>query len=469
MALGPVSWLWERLSGWQQDQVEAAVKAELAGLEGLLALPGGAPRLPADRLADRLAETGGEALVDRPFGWLIGRGLVGRPSCTDRRCDDGTRLDTGGECENCGNVVHIRRARRAKIAAQIDRELPGLSDDERRRVLEERLREQAAIEAEDYVWRREQARAEKARRDEARAADQERAERERAAAAAADAVRQALACEDCGQQRAAGLCEGCGYRRRTEALIVEAGMVAATWSADLADQDAVAAVTVDVRATLEREVAAIHARYLSAMDQADQNEDPTGVAAVLAYGALQTVEEALPEFRHSALNRLGRTRCRDTLHVLMLDGVGFKAVNDTYGHAAGDAVIQTIGQRLARWTANRQALAARLGGDEFAVSVALSLATALAEITALREQLQQPLQHEQHTLRLDVSLGIARAVDLPGESSRRILRGADTAMYQVKKGRETFPYLATRADVYADTVNGRRADRRGTHLLARAA
>jgi diguanylate cyclase (GGDEF)-like protein len=167
--------------------------------------------------------------------------------------------------------------------------------------------------------------------------------------------------------------------------------------------------------------------------------------------------------------RLLRTRHRDALHVLLLDGVGFKAVNDTYGHAAGDAVIQTIGRRLARWSATRQALAARLGGDEFAVSVVLPPATALAEITGLREQLQQPFQHEQHTLRLDVSLGIARAVDMSGETSSRILRGADTAMYKVKEGRETFPYLATRADAYADTVNGRRVGRRGTHLLARAA
>lgn len=164
-----------------------------------------------------------------------------------------------------------------------------------------------------------------------------------------------------------------------------------------------------------------------------------------------------------------RTRHRDALHVLMLDGVGFKAVNDTYGHAAGDAVIQTIGRRLARWSASRQALPARLGGDEFAVSVVLPQSTALAEITELREQLQQPLQHEQHTLRLDVSIGIARAVDLPGEASSRILRGADTAMYKVKKGRATFPYLATRADAYADTVNGRRAGRPGTALLERAA
>lgn len=129
-------------------------------------------------------------------------------ACSDRRCDDGIRLDTGGECGNCGNVVHIRRARRAKIAAEVDRELPGLSEGERRRVLEERLREHAAIEAEDFVWRREQARAEQVRRDAARAALQEQAERERRATAAAVAVRQALPCEDCGQDRAAGLCEG---------------------------------------------------------------------------------------------------------------------------------------------------------------------------------------------------------------------------------------------------------------------
>ncbi|MEV6810249.1 hypothetical protein [Streptomyces sp. NPDC051132] len=52
--------------------------------------------------------------------------MVQRRSCTDQRCDDGIRLDTGGECGNCGNVVHLRRARRAKIAVQVDRELPGL-------------------------------------------------------------------------------------------------------------------------------------------------------------------------------------------------------------------------------------------------------------------------------------------------------------------------------------------------------
>ncbi|MFD8627932.1 hypothetical protein ACFV4E_29345 [Streptomyces hygroscopicus] len=147
VALGPVAWLWERLNGWQQDQVEEAAETELGRLKDLLMQPDAAPQLLADRLTDRLEETGGEALVRSPYGWLIRRGLVRRPACSDMRCDDGIRLDTGGECENCGNVIHLRRARRARIAAEIDRELPGLGEHERRQVLEGRLREQARWEA----------------------------------------------------------------------------------------------------------------------------------------------------------------------------------------------------------------------------------------------------------------------------------------------------------------------------------
>ncbi|MFJ6437820.1 hypothetical protein [Streptomyces sp. NPDC091416] len=302
-----MSWLWERLSGWQQGQVAAAAKAELSQLAGLGVAAQRAPRMLAERLTGRLEETGGEALIRRPFGWLMGRGLVRRPSCSDRRCGDGARLDTGAECENCGNVVHIRRARRARTAAEIDRELPQLGGDLRRRVIEERLREQAAIEAEQQVRRREQACAEKARREEARAAAQERAEHQRAAAAAAERVRPALACEDCGQQQAGELCEACGYRRRTAEAMVEAGLTAATWAADLDDAGDVALVTSGVRASLEQEIADVHSGYLGALDPAGQNEDPAGVDAVLAYGALRMVEEALPEFRRSALKQLGQS------------------------------------------------------------------------------------------------------------------------------------------------------------------
>jgi ssDNA-binding Zn-finger/Zn-ribbon topoisomerase 1 len=304
VALAPVAGLWEQLNGWQQQRVEEAAAAELGRLADLLMLPQMAPRLLAGRLTDRMEETGGEALVNSPFGWITRKGLVRRPACSDVRCDDGIRLDTGGECDNCGNVIHIRRARRAKIAAQIDRELPGLGTSERRQVLEDRLREYATAEAEDFVVRRKRARAAQARRDAARTAAQEQAERERQAEAAAEAVRQAMPCEDCGQDRSAGLCEACGYRRRTEAAIVEAGMVAATWSAALDDAADVAA---HVRATLEADIEATHQQFLELMEPGDLEANPVAAASVLAFNALQAVEQALPEYRSSALGRLGRT------------------------------------------------------------------------------------------------------------------------------------------------------------------
>ncbi|WP_238153901.1 hypothetical protein [Streptomyces xinghaiensis] len=307
VALTPVAGLWAQLNRWQQHQVERAAAGELTRLAGVLARPETASQLLADRLTDRLGETGGEALVRSPFGWLIHRGLVQRPACSDPRCDDGIRLDTGAECDTCGNVIHIRRAERARIAAQVEAQLPGLGVLEHRQVLEERLREQAAIKAEAFARRREHAIAEQARRDAARVAARERAERERRAAAAAEAARQGLSCQDCGRSRSAGLCEACGYRRRTEALIVEAGHVAATWTADLNDAKDVAAVAAGVRATMEAEIATAREKFLRMAGPADLDADPSGNAAVLAFGALQTTQQAALEYRRCALAMLSRT------------------------------------------------------------------------------------------------------------------------------------------------------------------
>ncbi|WP_331720689.1 hypothetical protein OG543_30265 (plasmid) [Streptomyces sp. NBC_01178] len=307
VALGPVSWLWEQLSGWQQDQVEAATKTELAQLAGLGVAPEGAPRLLADRLTDRLAETGGEALVDKPFPWLIRRGLPQRSACSHRKCDDGVRLDTGEDCENCGNVIHLRRAWRARIGADIDRELPGLADGERRRVLEERLRERAAIEAEDLAWRQEQARAERARRDAARAAAAEQAEHERQVAAAADAVRQALACEDCGRGQAAGLCEACDHRRQTKALTGEAALLATAGSADLSDRGSIAAAVAGARTAIGESIAAAWQEFLEITDVATLEADPEAAADAYAFTAFQTAQQAVGEFQDNALAMLGRT------------------------------------------------------------------------------------------------------------------------------------------------------------------
>ncbi|MFC8247599.1 hypothetical protein [Streptomyces chartreusis] len=285
VALGPVAWLWERLSGWQQDQVTSAVKAELSHLAGMLMQPERAPQLLADRLTDRLEETGGEALVDRPFPWLIRRGLIQRQACSDRRCDDGIRLDSGGECENCSNVVHIRRARRAQIAAEVDRELLGLTKAERRRCLEKRLREQTVIEA-DLTRARH-----------ARGADE--VEMRRAAAArrweaeqAAEAVRQSAACVQCGLPGAAGLCPQCTYQRRADALVREAVDLVVAVRADFDDVAQVAELT-------ERCAADTRALLAGACLRAGSGDE-----ALAAFTAPQIAQRILDERRAGAVRRL---------------------------------------------------------------------------------------------------------------------------------------------------------------------
>ncbi|MFF4137539.1 diguanylate cyclase domain-containing protein [Streptomyces mirabilis] len=88
--------------------------------------------------------------------------------------------------------------------------------------------------------------------------------------------------------------------------------------------------------------------------------------------------------------RLARTH-REQLHVLVADADGLKTVNDSLGHAAGDVLIAAIGHRLGAWAAARGGLAARLGGDEFGAVLLLPPTATLREITALREQLEQPV------------------------------------------------------------------------------
>ncbi|MEW2634522.1 hypothetical protein AB0903_23510 [Streptomyces sp. NPDC048389] len=169
MALTPVAWLWQGLNRWQQDRVVEAAKLELAQLRNVLEWPAQAPSVLAARLKSRLEETGGEALITRPFGWITRRGLVRRPSCADRRCDDGVRLDTGADCDHCANVLHVRREWRVRIAAEVDQELPGLETDARYREIAARMRRHAEVEAADLVARQAWAREREARRAAARA------------------------------------------------------------------------------------------------------------------------------------------------------------------------------------------------------------------------------------------------------------------------------------------------------------
>jgi diguanylate cyclase (GGDEF)-like protein len=125
-------------------------------------------------------------------------------------------------------------------------------------------------------------------------------------------------------------------------------------------------------------------------------------------------------------------RHKHALSCAMLDVDGFKRVNDSFGHAAGDAVLQHIGALL-RATLRASDLSARLGGDEF---VALMPETGLDGATALGERVltrlsAQPLTALDQNIPATVSIGVASAEGC--NSLEELLERADQALYRAKK------------------------------------
>lgn len=130
-------------------------------------------------------------------------------------------------------------------------------------------------------------------------------------------------------------------------------------------------------------------------------------------------------------------RDRTGVALLFLDLDGFKPINDTLGHKAGDQVLQEITQRLLRVARHSDTLA-RVGGDEF-VLLATDLGTPLAHgVRALAEKcisiVAEPLKLPQGDYKLGVSIGIA--VCDQDCDPELLLQAADKAMYDAKnKGR----------------------------------
>ncbi len=128
--------------------------------------------------------------------------------------------------------------------------------------------------------------------------------------------------------------------------------------------------------------------------------------------------------------------------VLLIDVDHFKSVNDTFGHAAGDALLVTVARRL-RSTVRSADLAARLGGDEFAV-VASGQSAAEFDILAERlcAALSEPLEGPGYVIKPSVSIGVAVA-NSPSAVGEEIVARADRALYAAKRdGRATWRYFA---------------------------
>lgn len=146
-------------------------------------------------------------------------------------------------------------------------------------------------------------------------------------------------------------------------------------------------------------------------------------------------------YNRRALDTLGRELYRQALRadrpvsILMLDIDHFKQVNDTYGHAAGDAVLARFGAIISEHVRTSD-FVARYGGEEFAAilpGAPLGPAMRLAErIRQAVEQLEVPYKE----LRIRVTTSIGAASEFPGESVdfRQLIDRADKNLYRAKRG-----------------------------------
>ncbi|MGU3538663.1 putative bifunctional diguanylate cyclase/phosphodiesterase [Methylobacterium sp. A54F] len=121
-----------------------------------------------------------------------------------------------------------------------------------------------------------------------------------------------------------------------------------------------------------------------------------------------------------------------TVHLALIDLDGFKPVNDTHGHPAGDAVLRAIGERLQVFD-GQGCFPARVGGDEFAVIIEgpRSDADVLALGQRIRTALSEPIVYRGFCLRVSATLGIARAADAESDATR-LVENADCALYHGK-------------------------------------
>lgn len=150
---------------------------------------------------------------------------------------------------------------------------------------------------------------------------------------------------------------------------------------------------------------------------------------------------------------------------VLVDLDGFKALNDTHGHAAGDAAIRaTAGSLADALTGHRRAVAGRLGGDEFAAAVVLPDPVALPWLLrGLHGEITAPFRHDGRDLRVGASVGGALSSDAAAGTGRELsalLRLADEAMYTAKRGGGGWQNAAF-APRHTTTA-GRRTGRPGT-------
>jgi diguanylate cyclase (GGDEF)-like protein/PAS domain S-box-containing protein len=150
----------------------------------------------------------------------------------------------------------------------------------------------------------------------------------------------------------------------------------------------------------------------------------------------------LEETLERELSRAARKKY--PLSLLMLDIDHFKKVNDTYGHAAGDEVLQSLGKHLLSYT-RKLDIACRFGGEEFVLALAeTNAASALKRAEEWRTAIEKMnVVHAATTIHITVSIGIA-VYPQHAANMKDLLSAADQALYTAKKTGRNRVVLHTR-------------------------
>jgi diguanylate cyclase (GGDEF)-like protein len=179
------------------------------------------------------------------------------------------------------------------------------------------------------------------------------------------------------------------------------------------------------------------------LDVTEQRRAQALVAHMAHHDALTNLPNRIL-FRDRLQQAIARAKRGETIALLYLDLDGFKPVNDSLGHAAGDVLLKEIADRL-RATARDTDTVARLGGDEFVlIQVGLketSEAAALAR--RITRAVTEPCTIAGQTIAVATSIGIAVAPH-NGLDPDELLRMADHALYRCKTdGRGSYMFFGS--------------------------
>ena len=176
----------------------------------------------------------------------------------------------------------------------------------------------------------------------------------------------------------------------------------------------------------------------------DRNRELEVARSLMEHHSLHDSLTGLPNRRYLDQELLDENAPQKPTALLHIDLDRFKHINDTLGHAAGDAML-THAAAVLKENADESDFVARIGGDEFVIAVTRSTDEKMLAALAgsIIEKMRRPVPFENHQCRIGVSIGIAVADTTLADYGRHMLVDADIALYRAKSnGRNRFEFFS---------------------------